>query len=249
MTKFFLTIVTLPFLGATSLTAQVVLPGYELFSTQPTASYDGTTFVGDPLSSYNFGGTTGLQNVNGADIVLQRLQTATTATPTINIQLDAVQLETAAPATFGGGPVGNYFVTLQSADGTGPASTGQMTLTFGAQPTFTTSLDVFYDIHYGSLTGQIVQKGDLEISNSSATWGNAAPIDATLINGINNDLNGTNNSGDFWTTSLQAQSSCFDGTQIIGPTLAAPEPKSWALAGIAGLFMSVLLLRRQRQSA
>jgi hypothetical protein len=110
-------------------------------------------------------------------------------------------------------------------------------------------LDVFYDIHYGALTGQIVQAGNLIVSSSDVLWSNTSPAEAALLNGINNDLNGTDNSADFWTSAFQEQ--CYSGepVQIVGTALAAPEPMSWVLAGIGGLFASLLLLRRQRQSA
>src|SRR5271155_4446714 len=98
--------------------------------------------------------------------------------------MDALQLETAAPTALLGGPVGFYFITLQSSDGTGPASTGAMTINF-APNTFTSSLDVFFDVHYGALNGPIVYSTDLTLSNGGAPWGNIAPAGSQLINGVN----------------------------------------------------------------
>jgi hypothetical protein len=108
--------------------------------------------------------------------------------------MDALQLETVAPVSFGGGPLGYYFVTLQSSGG-GPASTGSMTVNNG---TFSSSLDVFFDIRYGSLSGPIVAASDTLLVDPGSPWSHTAPPGSVLIPGVNYDLNGTDTSADFF---------------------------------------------------
>jgi hypothetical protein len=148
---------------------QQVDPGWDLFDTQAGTTFQGNPFVGDPVGSYNFGGSIGTQSVGNTDTIVQRLAAATPGSPTIPLLMDALQLESATPISFGGGPLGFYFITLQSSDGTGPASTGSMTINFGPN-TFTSSLDVFFDVHYGALNGPIVYANDFVLSNPGASW-------------------------------------------------------------------------------
>jgi hypothetical protein len=137
--------------------------------------------------------------------------------------MDALELESATPTTLGGvGPLGFYFITLQSTDNTGPASTGSMTINFGPN-TFTSSLDVFFDVHFGALNGPIVYASDLVLSSASTAWGNVAPGDALLINGVDNLLNGTTTANDFWPAGTYSQTSA-SLTQDVAAASAVPEP-------------------------
>jgi len=166
----------------------------------------GEAFQGVPLGDYNFGGTIGVQNVGDTDTIIQRLATATGPTAaTINTKMVALQLESTAPINLFGAGVGMYFITLQSVRG-GTASTGTMTINFGSgNQTFTSSLDVFFDIRKGSLTGQIVDSSDMMLSSSGNAWNNVAPPGSVLINGVNNNLNGADTSNDFWPAVITQQ--------------------------------------------
>ncbi len=251
--------------------AQQVNPGYDLFQSLSGTQFLGTPFDGVPLGSYAFPNpgnspdpiTLGTGN---ADTIVQRLSTATPGSPTVGLQMNALQLVSDTPINFGGGPLGFYYVTLQSSDGTGPASIGSMTINFGGPTsgTFSSMLNIFFDVHYAAINGPIVLQSDLILSNSSAVWSNLpAPADVLLPNSLPNTynylLNGSNNANDFFVTSLstsQGGVGVVDGTvtevnpvtqsdqhvvqDAQGTTL--PEPASLGLLALAG----VLGARRPR---
>ena len=229
-----------------------VLPGYDLLESQTGTQFMGEPFVGVPIGSYNFGGSIGVQNTGPTDTIVQRLQdssvssTPNTASP-ITIQMDDLQLESATPYSFGGGPVGYYYITLQSQDNTGPISTGSMTISFGspAGGTFTSALDVFFDVHYAALNGPIVYSSDLTLSNSGDEWGRVPPPDAVLITGANYLLNGIDDSEDFFVNPPLIESHPGGvGTHIVQEA-QVPEPATMGLAAVAGIFA----LSRRRRSA
>jgi hypothetical protein len=148
--------------------------------------------------------------------------------------MDALQLESATPINLGAG-LGFYFITLQSTDGTGQASTGSMTINF-AGGTFTSSLDVFFDVHYGALNGPIVLAQDLVLSSSSTPWGNVAPAGATLVTGANYQLDGTDIADDFWPNGTFGDSGT-GGTSLVESDV--PEPSTYvALLMGAGAFLA-----------
>ena len=239
--KLFVIAGALSALGAGSLLAQNVLTGWDLLETQVGTTFDGAPFVGVPLGTYNFGGTIGVQNVGNTDTIIQRLSTVTAPSGTTPLQMDALQLESATPVSLGGGPLGFYFITLQSADGTGPASTGAMTINFSPN-TFSSSLDVFFDVHFGALNGPIVLQSNLALSNPGTPWGNVPPPGAITINGVNQNLNGNNNLSDFWPNGSFSETEAGT-THVVAD--ATPEPATMALAGLSGL--GLLLFRRQRK--
>lgn len=77
-----------------------------------------------------------------------------------------------------------------------------MKITFGPEGnphgTFDSFFDVFFDVRIGSLNGTIVNSGDLVMTSSGTPWGHDAPPGALLIVGVNDKLNGTDISQDFW---------------------------------------------------
>ena len=149
---------TVAFYASSAFAQTDVLPGYDLFESLPATEFMGQPFQGVPIGNYNFGGIIGVKNTDLTDTIVQRLSTASVAsTPNtaapISLQLLDLQLESTTPTTLGGlGPLGFYFITTQSQDGDGPASTGSMSITFAspAGGTFASSLDVFFDIHFGA---------------------------------------------------------------------------------------------------
>jgi hypothetical protein len=238
-----------PALGQTD-----VLPGYDLLETTAGTNFAGEPFEGVPIGSYNFGGAIGVQNVGETDTIIQRPNTSSIpgnsgdsgAQPLL---FDDLQLESATPFSFGGGPVGFYFITLQSQDGTGPASTGSIDINFTspAGGTFTSSLDVFFDVHYGALNGPIVFNDNLVLSNSGDTWGRIPPPGAVLIDGANNLLNGVDHSEDFFVAPPLIEmhpAGPLAATHVVQEA-QVPEPAS--LSVLAG--MGLLALRRPRKKS
>ena len=146
-----------------------VAPGYDLFQTESGTYFTGLgNLMGVPEGTYNFGGSIGVQNTGLTDTIIQRANAvATPGSPTVPLIMDALQLETVAPVSFGGGPFGNYFITLSPTAG----STGSLTVSWdgtGFAGTFSSTLDVFFDVHFGALAGPVVYSGNLVLSQSGA---------------------------------------------------------------------------------
>jgi hypothetical protein len=222
--------------------ADAVAAGYDLFSTDASGTtFEGANFQGVPLGTYNFGGMIGVQNVGNTDTIVQRLSDVTTPGTTMLV-MDALQLETVAPTSLGGGPVGNYFITLQSTDGTGPASVGSMTINSGPN-TFSSTLDVYFDVHFGSLNGAIVAQSNFILTSADTTWSHNAPAGSLLINGVNNLLDGTDTSQDFWPTPFTETES--GATHTVDPA-SVPEP-SVAIGLCTSLAGLGLVYLRQRK--
>jgi hypothetical protein len=224
--------------------------GYDLFATAPGTffTFMGTPvpLIGDPLGTFNFGA--GAQNVGNADTIVQRLGTANFANgnpganmDTIPIQLVALQLQTPVAVS------GHFlFVTLQSTDMTGPASTGMMTIDFPAGATspggtFTSFFDVFFDVHIDSPTGAIVNSGSLMLTNGGSTWMHDPVPGEVLIDGVNNNLNGMNHNADFNAPFIsEMEMGAVHNVQLA----LVPEPSTWA-AGALGI--SALLVSQRRR--
>jgi PEP-CTERM motif len=239
-----------------------VAPGYDLFQTVPTTYFPPLgALTGVPLGTYNFGGSVGLQNTGTADTIIQRTTAATgsVSTPgTSPLVVDALQLETASPTSFNGGPIGNYFVTLQSVRG-GTASTGSITISFnagGLSGTFSSSIDVFFDVRYGSLTGSIVYSGDDVLTSTNVPWSDVAPAGALAITGVNQYLSGVNGdtSEDFWpaTPFSEVSGSTTDPNTIyhsVTYAVVVPEPASVLMLGMGTISLGLYGWRRRGRSA
>ena len=186
-----------PLTSSAQLTVQ---SGYELFQTQASGtSFPGLgSLMGVPLGTFNFG--SGPVNTGDTDTIIQRLTTATVAnagdSTTVNLKVNALQLETTAQVNFMNLGLNNYFITLDP----NTASTGSMTLTFGGPGggTFSSSLDLTLDIHSGALNGPVVDTETLMLQNNNEVWGRTPPPGSVLINGVDYLLNGTDTSADFW---------------------------------------------------
>jgi hypothetical protein len=168
----------------------VVLAGTDYFQTTAGTTFGGVPFMGVPLGSFNFPPVVSTGNT---DTIIQR--TSDVSLPSIGssgvtpLVIRALQLESAVPADFGLG-ADFYFITLQSArPGGGTASTGSMTITLGSmddhlpgtpEGSFSSSLDVFFDVRKGSLSGAIAMSSDLVLTNSGALW-DADPTPADFI--------------------------------------------------------------------
>jgi hypothetical protein len=228
--------------------AQQVDPGYDLFTTI-NDDFVGNPFSSNPLGSFTFPNPDGNPNpitfpTGDTDTIIQRLSAATPGSPTVAIQMDAFQLVSTTPISFDGGPVGFYFITLQSTDGTGPASTGQETIYWNANTggTFTSSLDVYFDVHYSSANGPIVDSGNRQLTSTDVDWSSVpAPGDLTIpsINFILDQLNGND---DLFLGETDPVLS-FDVNILDGP--AMPEPASLGLLAV-GAFALWTRPRRKR---
>ena len=236
----------------TSQADPLVLRGFDLFATDtqgtrinvPTVGLP--LFRGVPLGSFDFGA--GPVNTGNADTIVERLGDASPASPTISLEIIALQFRSLDPITFGGGT--NFlFITLQSIRG-GPVSTGLMTINFGPEGsphgTFDSTLDVFFDIRVGALDGMIVFSGMKTLTAVDVPWSHFPRPDAILIPDVIFLLNGQNQLNDFFPIGLVMHSSPDNSTHTV--VTATPEPTTLALlvTGIAGVAARVYRSRKAK---
>ena len=241
----------------------IVLAGFDLFITQPGTQVNlGPAGIvalrGVPLGTFNFG--SGPVATFNTDTIVQRLGNATVASPSVPIQLVALQLMTENEINLGAG-TGFYFVTLQSARG-GPASLGMITINgLGAEPapglphgTFDSFFDVFYDIRFGSLDGPIVFSGSDHIMSFGNFWGHFPEPGDLEIPGVNTFLNGVNRQNDFFPLTDQCTKVIMEnGTTVIHNVCPAeiPEPATIFLLGpgLAGVAIKMRQRFKNRRRA
>jgi hypothetical protein len=139
--------------------ADVSVPaGYDFFTTDPSGTtFGGVNFQGVPLGTY------GPLNVGSTDTIIQRLSDVTVpagGSVSVSIQVDAMQLQSVLPmfASPSGSQYG--YLTLDNSE----ASIGTMTI--NSSGTFSSSLDVFFDVYAGSLSGTLEAAGSLSLSGS-----------------------------------------------------------------------------------
>ncbi|MGA2324338.1 MAG: PEP-CTERM sorting domain-containing protein [Sedimentisphaerales bacterium] len=232
-----------------------IASGWDLFTTAtPPTKFDNIPFQGVSLGTFDFGGSIGVQNVGNTDTIMYRptkIVGSSGGTVPFTAQLVGLQLESVGPVSIGGGPVGEYFLTLQSFRG-GAASTDSGLMYFNpdnAGGTFTDTLDVYYDLRYGNLIGPIVASGECVLplvppeGTSGDPWthnGSYPPV----IQNVNYLLDGTDTTKDFWPgpppdPDYDVHS---DGSANTHAVLVIPEPSGLALLSLGGL----ALLRRRR---
>jgi hypothetical protein len=180
-----------------------VSAGWDLLRTDPNSQdASGAHWQGVSIGNWNFGGSIGIRDVGETDTIVHRTADATSVggTATVPVAMDVLQLRSVDPLSIGGGPVGYYYVTLQSLRG-GPTSGGTMTISFGPEGdphgTWNSTMSLYFDIRYGSLNGPIVAIMTDTISTSSQ-WRHESTPDALRISGVNYLLNGTDIYQDFW---------------------------------------------------
>lgn len=205
-----------------------MLPGYDLFTTVPDGiSLNSFTWVGDPLATYNFGGSIGVQNVGSTDTIMQRLGSSGNG-QTVGLQVNAITLVSTTPID----PNGDLgYLTLD------PNYTSGGTITINNDSTFSDEFVVYYDIHLGSLSGPIDTSGELDMT-ASGNWTQDPPPNALLISGVNYLLDGTDIANDGWITADEA------GTMTL-----VPEPSSLALLGLGVLCLAIKTRRGRKQVA
>ncbi|HTI70441.1 MAG TPA: hypothetical protein VMF06_10775 [Candidatus Limnocylindria bacterium] len=231
-----------------------ILPGYDLFTTDPgSTSFNGQHYQGVPLGTFDFG--SGPVDPGSTDTIVHRLNGFSTPTlpntGTINLQMEALSLRSVNqfdPDGAGAAPFGYYFVTLQSArsggeGGPGPLSTGTMLLTVNSASggTFTSDIHVFFDLRYAASTGPIVFSDSFELTANTSNWTHTAPVNAVLIDGVDVNLAGANDTTmDFWGIPEHTGPHGVNNAE-------APEPGFYA--GMAGLtLLGFGLARRGRQA-
>ncbi|HSL83764.1 MAG TPA: hypothetical protein VLF66_13395 [Thermoanaerobaculia bacterium] len=191
--------------------------GWDLFETRsPTVFRPGLSepeipLEGVPLGSFDFEGTLGPRATGSTDTIVRRTQGALGVEPgddaTIPIELVELRLRSVEPVDLGAGP-DFHFVTPQSNRGPGdpppgPPSLGTMTFTFDSAEngTFTSSLDVWFDVRKGSLDGPIVHSGVEPLPlrpPDPVAWDRTPPARAVAIDGVNVLLVGGTTEWDFW---------------------------------------------------
>jgi hypothetical protein len=230
-----------------SLASLIIDAGYDLLLTVPTTQFGGQSYVGVPCSTFDFGGSIGVENVGLTDTIVYRTQNATVSsvgdTATIPIEIVWLSLKSENPFL----PGGQYaYITLQP----GHPTTGAVSITFGPEGnphgTFSSFFDVFFDVHYGSLNGPIIQSGDKMLSTTTAPeWAHNAPanVGVPLITGVNYLLNGTDTSEDFWSWGINGNGLVIhdDGQGTVHTVTDTPEPATLLVLGLGGL-----LLRKSR---
>jgi hypothetical protein len=186
--------------------SSTVSPGWNLLETVAGSTmFFGEPFEGVPLGSFDFSGSIGVKNVGPTDTIIHRVGTATVPGPgnsaTVATAIDAFQLRSMDPVSILGGPLGVYYVTLQSGRG-GPVSAGTMTIDFGPEGdphgTFSSSFDLYVDVRLGSLNGPILDSRLISIPDSgSAPWRHD-PTGPIQIPEVNVDLGDGTGENDFW---------------------------------------------------
>jgi hypothetical protein len=117
--------------------------------------------------------------------------------------------------------------------------------------TFTSALDVFFDLTFGAVNGPVVVASDLELTNAGDTWSDIAPPGAILINGANNLLNGSTINNDFWPGAPLTEAHPGGvGIHVVTTAdslpVTTPEPGSIALLSGMGIASLYMLRRRAR---
>jgi len=209
--------------------ASVVDAGDDLFHTVFASTADPLgNMVGVPLGTFNFG--SGAVNVGNTDTIVQRDSQVVDSGGTGTTSLTVLALQLASTTTPG------LFVTLNP----NVLSTGSMTITFATATngTFTSTLDVNYDVHSGSVAGPVVGTGTEMFTATDIAWGRTAPPGAITITGVNYLLNGSDTSADFWPVPFQELTPVPTSIHSVDPA-SVPEPSTWIMLASAGLIVPV----------
>jgi hypothetical protein len=182
----------------------VVAAGYDFFSTQSPSSFMGVAMEGNQFNAFDFG--EGMVDTGNADTIVHRLSDAE-CTPdappfpctseTIDIEMIALSMKTVSQVDLGLG-LDDYYVVLNS----GTQSFGEMTISFDSEfgGTFTSIWDnIDIEVRKGSTTGAIALSLSLTgLTNTGSAWGREHVLGATLLDGLNHELNDTDHMEDFW---------------------------------------------------
>jgi len=241
-----------------------ILPGYDLlYTVRASFDFQGmgglgvTPFVGVPLGTFNFGA--GSVNTGATDTILQRLDPvvglADGASQQIDLQMVALSLQSQNEINWGalapGGDANEFVKTVNLVD-----NGSKMTIKNGVADlapldeggTFDSVLSFTFQLQ-GVTSGVLLSTAiSIEMTQSGSTWGhipstnNPIPI---LIDGVNNNLNGSNHVNDFFTGTAQHYPlpSHFHETADIN---MIPEPTSMFTIGLACLAAGGRFARKRR---
>jgi len=242
----------------------IAAAGFDLLETRDGTLFNGESFEGVQLESFNFGGTAGVQSTGSTDTIIQRLAAADSggmpgAAPPIPIELVALQLKSTGPVDLGAG-LDFHFITLQSNRGAGdpppgPPSPGNITITFVdmSAGTFVSTLDVFFDVRIGAIDGLIISSGMKTLTSTTGTaWDRQPQFRAVELTDVNVFLKGNGTRAqDFWPDLIIED----DGGGTVHQVTAARQPvvleiPTLGALGIAGLTLALIafgvwLLRRR----
>ena len=235
-------------LPGVSKAAQIVHAGFDLFMTEPPASFPFTgvpnpqtvDFEGDPLGCFDFGA--GCVNTEQTDTIVERLQTTidfTGSSDTIDIEIVALSLVSINPVDVFGNGSEDLFITLNTSS---PSTQSTMTIfdgggVLGSEGTFNSELNFSFDVT-GSIGG-FYTTIEQTFNSAGTSWRHDHEASELTIDGVNHNLNGTDLAQDFF---------LFPG-QVLHtgphPVVTTPEPGTGLLLG-AGLIGLALARRRKR---
>ncbi|MFQ5416172.1 MAG: IPTL-CTERM sorting domain-containing protein [Myxococcota bacterium] len=238
--------------AASTVLATDVQPGHDLFVTRAGTEYDfagnfGLGLVplqGNPFGNFDFG--SGPVGVDDVDTIVRRLSTATQASPTIPIEIVALELVSVSPVDIGNGPE-DLFVSFNS------MVSGQMTIngigTDGdPHGTFDSNMTFNFDVS-GSTSGFLGTIQD-SLTQSGAPWRHLPVQGIPIINGVNHFLNGTGAENDFWPTDLVQEAHPGVGVHVAGAGVlpnVIPTVSEWGMIVMAllGTALATVAIRRQ----
>jgi hypothetical protein len=234
----------------------LILPGFDVFRSTERTEFMGVPFVGVPLGAFDFGG--GPIGVGDASTIVHRPIPASGDPAMIPIELVALQLVSQMPVDFGAG-LDFHYITLQGIRG-GPPSGGRLTITglsteMDPHGTFDSSLDVFFDLRKGSLTGPILLSDQVSLAARNEAWSHRPPpqAGAALFPGVNYLLNGHDQNNDFWPLGRGPNGEFCEENPFIPAhdciEPAHPEPSSIVLLGLGAAGLVGYRWRRRRQAA
>ncbi len=233
---------------------QQVLPGYDLFETEAGTYYDFEGYVGMgvmqfegvPLGSFDFG--SGPQPTGDADTIVRRLDTATVASATIDIEIVALSLVSTDPIDIGNGPE-HILIDLNFDAGGSQMTINGLASEGDPHGTFDSSLNFFFDV-MGTTTGYI---GTIPttITQTGTGWRHEANPGEPLLTGVNYLLNGLTDDNDFWPTEPVLEEHPGDGVHVASagePVLPSISQLGMGLLSL-GLIGTFIAARKRRQGA
>jgi hypothetical protein len=152
----------------------IVESGFDLFSTTGPTNFAGVDFTGFGFNYFDFG--SGSEYVGNTDTIIERTEDAEVLvggqTDTISIEMAALSLVSTEIVNMGAG-LDYYYVTLSESI----ASLGTMGIMFSDEDggSFSSSIDVNFDLRIGAIDGAIVLSDELTLTLDSASWGRVPP--------------------------------------------------------------------------